>query len=150
MSSQVCHRRRFLQVVAGGSVLAGAASLGVGCGGALSGTYDGGNVSSVPVGSLTALSSAPLAVGRDAQGVYAMSLVCTHAGCEMNGQGSVSPQGIACFCHGSQFDANGNVLRGPASSPLQHYQVTIDTAGAISIDADVSVDEATRTPVTSG
>jgi len=150
MSSDLCPRRRFLQVVASGGVLAGAASLGVGCGNGLSGTYSGGNVSSYAVGSLTALQTAPLAVGRDEQGVYAMSLICTHSGCEMNSQGSVSEQGIACFCHGSQFDANGNVLRGPASSPLQHYQVTIDASGAVSIDADVSVDESTRTPVTTG
>jgi len=150
MSNQVCDRRRFLQVVAGGGVLAGAASLGVGCGAALSGTYAGGNVSSVAVGSLTALSSAPLAVGRDAQGVYAMTLICTHAGCDMATQGSVSSQGIACFCHGSQFDVNGNPIGGPAPSPLEHYQVTIDATGAISIDADVTVAESTRTPVTTG
>jgi cytochrome b6-f complex iron-sulfur subunit len=150
MSNDLCPRRRFLQVVAGGGVLAGVASLGVGCGGGLSGTYSGGDLSSYAVGSLTALSSAPLAVGRDAQGVYAMTLICTHAGCEMNSQGSVSEQGVACFCHGSEYDANGNVLRGPASSPLEHFQVTISASGAISIDADVSVAEGTRTPVTTG
>jgi cytochrome b6-f complex iron-sulfur subunit len=142
-------RRRFLQVLARGGALAGAASLGIGCGGGLSGTYAGGNVKDLPVGTLTALSGEPLAVGRDAQGVYAMSLICTHAGCDMASPGSVSSE-VVCPCHGSRFDANGNVLQGPAQTALEHFEVTIDTAGAISIDADVPVDAGARAAVTSG
>jgi hypothetical protein len=41
---------------------------------------------------------------------------------------------------------NGDVVSGPAQSPLEHFQVTIDAAGAISIDADVTVDASVRTP----
>jgi len=147
MSSPLSPRRRFLQVVAQGGALAGAACLGVGCGTGLSGTYAAGNVSAVAVDTLQAISAGPLAIGRDAGGLYAMTLICTHAGCDMASQGSVSFQGVSCNCHGSQFDANGNRLAGPAQSPLEHYEVTIDTAGAITINADVSVVETTRTAV---
>jgi Rieske Fe-S protein len=148
MSSPPCHRRRFLAVVARGGVLAGAASLGVGCGSSLSGTYPAGTVSQLQVGELLAISGAPLAIGRDSGGVYAMTLICTHAGCDMASQGAVSSQGVACYCHGSQFDVNGNAISGPARSSLEHYEVTVDAAGALTINADVTVAETTRTAVT--
>jgi Rieske Fe-S protein len=44
-----------------------------------------------------------------------LSAICTHQGCTVNG----GPQTLHCPCHGSQFEAtSGDVLRGPASSPL--------------------------------
>ncbi len=145
--SSPCPRRRFLEVVAHGGVLAGATTLGVGCSNGPSGTYAAGNVSQLQVGGLTAIAGGPVAVGRDASGVYAMTLICTHAGCDMSSEGSVSAQGVDCFCHGSRFDVNGNVVQGPAQSALEHFQVAIDATGAISIDADVSVAETVRTAV---
>jgi nitrite reductase/ring-hydroxylating ferredoxin subunit len=148
MSDLPCHRRRFLEVIAHGGVVAGATTLGVGCSSGPSGTYAGGNVSQLQVGDLSPISGGAVALGRDSGGVYAMTLICTHEGCDMASQGSVSPQGISCSCHGSRFDVNGNVLAGPANAPLEHFQVTIDATGAISIDASISVAEATRTPVT--
>jgi nitrite reductase/ring-hydroxylating ferredoxin subunit len=148
MSNPLCPRRRFLAVVAQGGALCGAASLGLGCGGlSLSGTYPAGNVSQLPVDTLQAVTGEPLAIGRDSGGVYAMTLVCTHDGCDIATDGTVSFQGVTCSCHGSRFDANGNVLQGPAQSPLQHYQVAIDASGAITVDASVSVVETTRTAV---
>lgn len=147
MSGHACGRRRFLEVVAHGGVLAGAAGLGIGCGSpSLSGKYAGGNVADLQVGDLKAVSG-PLAIGRDAGGVWAMSLLCTHEDCDMSADGTVAPSGIVCNCHGSRFDAQGNVTAGPARSPLQHYQVTIDAAGAITVNADVAVSETTRTAV---
>jgi Rieske Fe-S protein len=141
MSGRPC-RRRFLEVVAQGGVLAGAAGLGLGCGTpSLSGTYSAGNVSQLAMGQLTAVSSGPLAIGLDAGGIWAMSVICTHAGCEAN----VETTGVICPCHGSLFDQQGNVLSGPARSALQHYQVTVDAAGAISVDTSVPVSESTRT-----
>jgi Rieske Fe-S protein len=143
MSVRPC-RRRFLQVVAQGGALAGAAGLGIGCGTpSLSGTYSAGNVSQLQMGQLTGVSSAPLALGLDAGGIWAMTLICPHAGCDAQ----ISGSGAECPCHGSQFDAQGNVTRGPAQSGLTHYQVTVDGTGAITVNADVTVSESTRTPV---
>ena len=49
---------------------------------------------------------------------------CTHKGClvkykEKDGR-------IECPCHGSQFDLNGNVLRGPAQRSLPSYSGEIN------------------------
>jgi Rieske Fe-S protein len=149
MPSHACPRRRFLKVIAQGGAALGAVGLGVtatGCAGGPSGPIPAGNVSSMAEGTLQAVSGEGVAIGRDAGGLYAMSLICTHQGCDMSSQGSVSAQGITCFCHGSTFDVNGNPIAGPARSPLQHFAVTVDAAGAITIDAGTDVAETTRTP----
>src|SRR5437867_3130285 len=107
-------RRRFLHLVTAGGATVGAAAL-FGCGpSGPSGKIDAGNVSQLPVGSLRAVPSEAVAIGRDDKGVYAMTLICTHASCDMGTQGSVSPSGIRCSCHGSVFDKDGNVVQGPA------------------------------------
>jgi Rieske Fe-S protein len=48
-----------------------------------------------------------------------LSLVCTHLGCTLN----VTPVGLVCPCHGSCFDRSGQVLKGPAISPLEKFKV---------------------------
>jgi Rieske Fe-S protein len=88
-----------------------------------------------------------LCIGRDAGGVYAMTLTCTHAGCDIGETGTVSPQGLFCGCHGSEFDANGNVVRGPASLPLDHFAVTNDASGNLTINSDLVVSATDRLTV---
>jgi cytochrome b6-f complex iron-sulfur subunit len=61
--------------------------------------------------------------------VSALSALCTHVCCEC--QFDSSANNIACPCHGSVFDLNGNVLRGPASSPLPSVKLSIDSNGNI-------------------
>jgi cytochrome b6-f complex iron-sulfur subunit len=85
----------------------------------------------------------PLAIGRDGGGVYAMTLVCTHAGCDANVRGDE----IVCPCHGSTYNANGNVTGGPAPRALEHYAVSADDAGNLTIHVASVVDAATRLPV---
>jgi Rieske Fe-S protein len=89
----------------------------------------------------------PVAIGRDAAGVYAMSLICTHEQCDMTTDGSVAASGVTCSCHGSRFDRNGGVTAGPASKPLPHYEVEIDMAGEITIHGGSEVSAATRVAV---
>ena len=142
-------RRRFL-VLAG--VGAGAAGIACGPGNGVQpasvGDVTAGNVSGLPVGSLRVVSGQPVCIGRDSGGVYAMTLTCTHAGCDIGATGDVSPAGLLCGCHGSRFDANGNVLSGPAPSPLEHFAVSVDKAGDLTIHGGQVVDSGQRLAVT--
>ena len=70
-------------------------------------------------------------------GVYAMSAVCTHLGCitrQLSDEGA-----IACPCHGSRFDLEGNVTHGPAPRPLPWLEVTLDANGELVVDTSVTV-----------
>ncbi|HVA97761.1 MAG TPA: Rieske 2Fe-2S domain-containing protein [Bacteroidia bacterium] len=61
-------------------------------------------------------------IGRVSAGNYlAIYDVCTHTGCTIQFNGSQFP----CPCHGSLFDANGNVVTGPASTPLKKYNTSL-------------------------
>ena len=110
------------------------------------GPVAGGNISALAVGTLRVLSN--VVVARDGEGVYAMSAVCTHAGCLLSDSTSSIESGLGCPCHGSAFDGSGNVTRGPAQTPLQHYAVSIAADGSITVEGDQPVSAATRTAVT--
>ncbi len=139
-----CGRRAFLE----GAVAGVAGLIVVGCGaagaGASFGDVTAGNAASLNVGDLKVVPGVAACVGRDAKGLYAMSVLCTHQACDMSTQGSVSPSGLACDCHGSRFDVNGAVLRGPASAPLEHFAVSIDAAGTLTVHGGTVVDATTR------
>jgi cytochrome b6-f complex iron-sulfur subunit len=105
------------------------------------GDEPGGNVSATSVGTLLVLANSPIVLGRDAQGLYAMTIVCPHQGCYVAPQGSE----LYCPCHGSLFDSNGNVLRGPARAPLTHFAVSVDAAGNITIHTGSLVAATVRT-----
>jgi Rieske Fe-S protein len=49
---------------------------------------------------------------------------CTHKGCLV--KYSAKDNRINCPCHGSQYDMNGNVLKGPAPRSLQAHAGEID------------------------
>ena len=59
---------------------------------------------------------AVMASGND---FYALSLVCSHLGCTV----IVTERGLSCPCHGSEFDRQGAVLKGPASRSLQRLKL---------------------------
>ena len=142
-------RRRFLQIALSASTL----PLGTGaCGGSGNGPDNvgdiaAGNAAELTVGTLKGLGSQPACIGRDADGVYAMTLTCTHQACNMATQGSVSSSGISCACHGSRFDVEGNLTRGPASAALAHLSVTADATGALTVHTGTVVADAVRLKV---
>lgn len=53
-------------------------------------------------------------------GFAALSPICTHRGCTVEVHG---PR-LVCPCHGSTYDREGRVLRGPAQRALTRYPVT--------------------------
>ena|SRR5687768_7144699 len=50
----------------------------------------------------------------------AVSPICTHRGCTVDVQG----ERLVCPCHGSTYDREGKVLKGPAQRALSQYRVT--------------------------
>lgn len=66
------------------------------------------------------LEGRPVALFRDAGGVYAISTVCTHLGCIVRAEAG----GFKCPCHGSEYDLAGKVTRGPAPAALPWLSVT--------------------------
>ena len=140
-------RRSLLGAAAAG---AAAAILPAGCGRASasveSGPIAAGNVSALTVNTLQVLDGPNVVIGRDTGGLYAMSAVCTHAGCVVVTAGSTAAAGLVCDCLGSQFDAIGDVTRGPAGTPLQHYAVDVDASGNITVHGDQPVAADVRTP----
>ncbi len=94
---------------------------------------------SLPPGQPYVPAGRSVAVFRDAEGVYAISLVCTHLGCIVKSQ----PDGFECPCHGSRFRPDGSVAKGPAPRPLPWRQVTSGSKGYV-VDEDASVPVGTR------
>ncbi len=59
----------------------------------------------------------------EGQGVIALSLECTHRGCEVR----PFPNSLECTCHGSEFNTLGEVVEGPAIQPLKKFKVVEKT-----------------------
>lgn len=99
-------------------------------------------------GDLLYFPEAPVLVGLDGDGFYAMSSICTHLYCDIGDEsGEVGEEGpITCFCHNSIFSRTGEVLSGPAQLNLQHYQLELED-GQIICDTFVEVSSDTRLAV---
>ena len=55
---------------------------------------------------------------------HAFGNICTHQQCQLS-DGDLDGTTVTCPCHGSQFDVtSGNVLNGPATLPVDSYQVS--------------------------
>ena len=57
---------------------------------------------------------------------YGINAICTHLGCVV--PWNIAENKFKCPCHGSQYDATGKVVRGPAplSLALSHVAVQDD------------------------
>ena len=77
--------------------------------------------SDVPVGSGVIVDE--VVVTQPTAGVFkGFSTTCTHAGCAVN---KVADGTIDCPCHGSKFNLDGSVAKGPAAKPLEAKTVTV-------------------------
>ncbi len=92
------------------------------------------------VGSETRFEPGNFFIFRDGQGVYAITAVCTHLGCTV----ARSVGGFACPCHGSRFDAVGNVVGGPAPRALPWLEVGRAADGQLVVYGDNEVASGTR------
>lgn len=64
---------------------------------------------------------------RDDEGkLHAVSTRCTHLGCQV--AWNAAERSWDCPCHGSRFDADGQILNGPATRPLESRPTTSHTS----------------------
>ena len=80
-----------------------------------------------------------LALLRDAGGLYALSLVCTHLGCTpswLEGE-----RKFKCPCHGSGFYITGINFEGPAPRPLERVGIKLAADGMLEVDKSVKFQE---------
>ena len=67
------------------------------------------------------------AVYRDHDGtLHAVSAVCTHLGCVI--EWNAAETTWDCPCHGSRFDCDGHVIRGPAKRDLESKRIELASA----------------------
>ena len=76
---------------------------------------------------------------RDDGSFIALSGVCTHLGCSIQPRGD----GFRCPCHGSAFDAEGRVTRGPAKRALARFAAYRDRCDLV-VDVSRTSAEADR------
>lgn len=88
---------------------------------------DVGPASNYPVGSRTVLSDVPAVLLATPAGFKAISLVCTHLGCTVEQKAG----GYECPCHGSRYNEQGDVTRGPARQALRLLRVEITAEGHV-------------------
>ena len=121
-SSLPLNRRQLLRVVGTSAGALFFAKVLAGCqnpkGSPPSGLVGGIKTTDLKLNSLQILSS-NVVVAEDSNGIYAMSAICTHAGCVLDDGSQTIGAGLSCPCHGSTFDGGGNALarRVPPARP---------------------------------
>lgn len=66
-----------------------------------------------------------VAVQKNNDNTYsALLLQCTHQENQLTPTGT----GYHCSLHGSDFDKQGNVIKGPAEEPLHHFDTTVNNS----------------------
>lgn len=60
--------------------------------------------------------------------LFALSAICTHKKCKLKPEADRS---FYCPCHGSNFDPDGRVKRGPAKKDLPVFNTIVDEHGQL-------------------
>lgn len=101
------------------------------------------NISDIPFG-ITPYDDLRVSIEKRAKKdkvlMRALQLVCTHQSCALRvPEQSGGPIVYTCPCHGAQFNAEGEVLRGPAKKPLRWLKLSASEEGNILLHADEKV-----------
>lgn len=100
-----------------------------------------GAVGRFPRHSATFVESAGAFLLHDGDGLRALSATCTHLGCIVRAQAG---GGYVCPCHGSRYDAEGQVTAGPAPEALPFLLLQADPRGRLLVDRAARVEAARR------
>ncbi len=92
--------------------------------------FKAGRPQDYPDGSVTFLENERVFLIRRGNTFRCLSAICTHLGCTVNR----ADHGFHCPCHGSVFDDQGRVLRGPAPRPLDQFLVVLSKDSRLLVD----------------
>ena len=98
-----------------------------------------------PPDSATFLEDSRMFVFRRPEGLFAISSICTHLGCNVRWEEEID--GFECPCHGSSFDKNGKNTGGPAPKPLKWLKLTLESDQKLVVDTRNEVDRDFRLQV---
>jgi len=90
-----------------------------------------------PLDSVTADPVAGVYIIHAAEGLYALSAICTHLGCFTAWKPELGI--IACPCHGSKFNRLGVKIDGPAPKPLPRLKLSVGDEGELLVDRSTIV-----------
>ena len=82
-------------------------------------------------GSEKILKDRNLLIRSTSEGIAAVSLICTHLGCVV----ARGDDEFHCPCHGSRFDNDGGVTKGPAPRGLKWHEISMAADGALVVDS---------------
>lgn len=90
-------------------------------------------------GKILRIQGKQVACSRNENGeLQAVSAVCPHMGCLVHW--NCAEQSWDCPCHGSRFQATGEVMAGPAESPLETFDLT-ETSYAAEIREEIRAEQ---------
>ncbi len=95
-----------------------------------SGRFKIGRKHAFPSGTFKLFGDEQVYVFSDAEGIYAISAVCTHLGCVV----AKEETGFTCPCHGSRYGLDGKVLKGAAPRDLPWYRISLLPSGSLEVD----------------
>jgi len=81
-------------------------------------------------GTITNIPKHKVRIETNESGISAMSMVCTHLGCIVR----EVHDGFECPCHGSVFNKQGKVTRGPAPRPLRWLEISQAVDGSLVVN----------------
>ena len=99
---------------------------------------DEGKAENYPLDSVTLDVNAGIYLVHVAEGYFSLSAICTHLGCMTVWKQEEGV--IACPCHGSRFNREGQKIAGPAPKPLPWLRTWL------SDDSNLMVDRSTTIP----
>lgn len=75
----------------------------------------------------------PFALTRgDGDDFYAVDTKCAHAGCIVEAF-DTGPSAMVCFCHGSEYNYRGEVIKEPATTNLLRYDTEFDGIDTVTV-----------------
>ncbi|MBT3295844.1 MAG: Rieske 2Fe-2S domain-containing protein [Verrucomicrobia bacterium] len=98
-----------------------------------------------PVGTVKVFEEEKVTICRDSEGMYAISLVCTHLGCIVTYNDS--EQRFDCPCHGSKFTMLGKVTKAPAPRSLDWFKISTLPSGQLMVDRSITIPLGTKVAV---